>query len=176
MKLEEVMAKLRPVVGLSSLIGAPGSVRTEGADADRVTLGGAREALAHASELQNNAQSDYAYWGYQGQVSYWRTVVSLYEAAEITGPDMLPDIEPDFLGGNHVVMDLCHHMETWGKSVLTAAQEFMALTADDLRRMIREAEQDQDELERQRRAYEAQLDALEGGLDRVSNYTNREKD
>lgn len=121
MKLDEIMRKLEPVVGISSAIGAPDSVRLGGADADRVSLGGAREALAHAEHMQAEAKSDAAYWGYQGQVSYWRAVVNLYEAAELVGPDNLPDIEPTFIGGNYVVMDLCHHMETWAKSVLTAA-------------------------------------------------------
>ena len=122
MKFDEVMAKLTPVVGLSSAIGAPGSVRYEGASGEEVSLGGAREALAHAQQMQLDAKSDYAYWGYQGQVSYWRAVVSLLEAAEITGRDNLPDIEPSFIGGNYVVMDLCHYMETWAKDVLTAAR------------------------------------------------------
>lgn len=121
MKLSDVMDRLAPAVGLSSLIGAPESVRAEGAQAEQVTLGGAREALAHAEHMQAGALSDYAYWGYQGQVSYWRAVVSLLEAAEITGPDNLPEIAPTFLDGNHVVMDLCHHMETWARSVRDAA-------------------------------------------------------
>lgn len=122
MRLDDLMSKLRPVVGLSSLIGAPSSVRGIGADADRVTLGGAREALAHVEAQMIAATSDAAYWGYQGQVSYWRAVVKLYEAAELTGPDDLPDIEPDFLEGDHVVMDLCHRMETWAGWVLDAAK------------------------------------------------------
>lgn len=121
MKLSEVMGRLAPVVGLSSLIGDPASVRTQGASADAVTLGGAQEALAHVEHMQANAQSDYAYWGYQGQVSYWRAVVSLLEAADVTGPDNLPDIEPDFLNRNLVVMDACHYMEKWAESVKAAA-------------------------------------------------------
>lgn len=122
MKLHDLMDRLHPVVGFTSMIGAPESVRTAGAVGAEVTLGGAREALAHAEHMQNTAKSDAAYWGHQGQVSYWRAVVSLYEAADIAGPDNLPDIEPTFLDGNYVVMDLCHHMETWGKSVLEAAR------------------------------------------------------
>lgn len=122
MKFNDVMEKLTPVVGLTSFIGAPGSVRSRGAEGEQVTLGGAHEALAHVQQQQNDAQSDAAYWGYQGQVSYWRAVVSLLEAAELTGRDNLPDIEPDFLDGNYVVMDLCHHMETWAKRVLATAQ------------------------------------------------------
>lgn len=122
MKLSDVMDRLAPVVGLSSAIGAPGSVRTTGARANQVTLGGAAEALAHAEASQQAARSDAAYWGYQGQVSYWRAVVNLLKAAEITGPDDLPDIEPDFLGRTQVVMDACSSMERWSEQVLRAAE------------------------------------------------------
>jgi len=121
-KLTEIMSKLNPVVGFTSAIAAPSSVREHGAAADQVSLGGAQEALAHAEHMQAEAKSDAAYWGYQGQVSYWRAVVNLYRAAEITGPDDLPDIEPTFLDGNYVVMDLCHYMEKWAESVLEAAR------------------------------------------------------
>ena len=121
MRFDDVMEKLAPVVGLTSLIGAPESVRSGGAKGVEVTLGGAREALAHASHQQNNARSDAAYWGYQGQVSYWRAVVSLLEATEITGRDHLPDVPmPDL--SNRVVMDATYLMEQWAESVLAAAQ------------------------------------------------------
>ena len=123
MQLNEVMDRLAPVVGLSSLIGAPESVRFGGASSERVNLGGAREALAHAEALQRDAKSDAAYWGYVGQVAYWRCVVALLEAAEITGPDDLPDIPPDFLDRNQVVMDAAWSMEQWGRAVLDAARE-----------------------------------------------------
>ena len=43
----------------------------------------------------------------------WQAVVRLFEAAEITGPDNLPDV---------VVMDAAFHMERFGKQVLEAAR------------------------------------------------------
>lgn len=122
MRLDYVMDQIRPVVGLTSVIEASGSVRFGGARADQVTLGGAREALAQVEHAQENAGSDAAYWGYQGQVSYWRAVVSLLCAAEWTGPNHLPDIAPPDLS-NKVVMDASYAMEKWAERVLAAAKE-----------------------------------------------------
>jgi hypothetical protein len=120
-RLDYVMDQLRPVVGLTSVLAASASVRFEGARADQVTLGGAREALAQVEHAQQDAGSDAAYWGYQGQVSYWRAVVSLLDAAELTGPDHLPDVAmPDL--SNKVVMDASYEMEKWAKRVLEMAQ------------------------------------------------------
>lgn len=119
MKFDDVMNQLAPVVGLTSAIAAPSSVRSEGAPGPAVTLGGAREALAHVEQQQRGCKSDAAYWGYQGQVSYWRAVVSLLQAAEITGRDDLPDVPlPDL--ANRVVMDSTYLMEKWAESVLDA--------------------------------------------------------
>jgi hypothetical protein len=121
MKLNEVLSQLAPVVGLSSMIGAPGSVRIGQIDPNRLTLGGVHEALANIKNLQDNCGSDAAYWGYEGQRAYWQTAVYLFEAAKITGPENLLDVEiPDLKG--HVVMDACYHMEQFGKRVLEAAK------------------------------------------------------
>jgi hypothetical protein len=116
MDFDDVMSRLEPIVGLSSLIGAPSSVRIGAVPGGAVTLGGAYEALAHAEHQQKGSTSDYAYWGWQGQVSFWRTVVSLLEAAEVTGRDHLPDVPFPDLDGK-VVMDACSYMEEWGKEV-----------------------------------------------------------
>lgn len=117
MKLNEVVGKLAPVVGLTSMIGAPGSVRLGQIDPDRITFGGAHEALANVKNLQDNCGSDAAYWGYEGQRAYWQAVVYLFEAAKITGPDKLPDMAlPDLSG--HVVMDAAFYLEQFGKRVL----------------------------------------------------------
>jgi hypothetical protein len=103
------------------MIAAPESVRLNQPDSKRITLGGAYEALAHTQDRQKNCGSDAAYWGYEGQRAYWQTVVYLFEAAEITGPDHLPDVQmPDL--SNQVVMDAAYHMEQFGKTVLKTAQ------------------------------------------------------
>lgn len=118
MKLDEALGRIAPVVGLSSLIGAPGSIGTE---PDGVpTLAEAQEKLAGVRNAQAKANSDYAWWGYEGEKAFWETVVSLLEAAAITGPDNLPDVDgPDTEG--RVVMDACAAMTRWGRQVKHAA-------------------------------------------------------
>jgi hypothetical protein len=125
MKLNDVLTELAPVVGLTSMMSAPYSVRTDRIDSDRITLGGAYEALENFKDLQNNAKSDAAHWGYEGQRAYWQAVVYLFEAAKITGPDDLPDIAlPDL--SDKVVMDAAYYMEQFGKEVLEVARKFGA--------------------------------------------------
>ena len=120
MKLNDVLSQLAPVVGFTSLIAAPESVRVDQPDAKRITLGGAYEALAGVINKQKTCGSDAAYWGYEGQRGYWQAVVYLLEAAKITGED-LPDVDvPDL--SNKVVMDAAYEMEQFGARVLKAAQ------------------------------------------------------
>lgn len=121
MRLDDVMNTIRPVVGRTSLIGAPDSVDPIGASPGTLTLEGAREKLAAVKEAQDSARSDAAYWGYEGQRAYWACVESLLEAAEITGPDNLPDVPiPDVSA--HVVMDAAFHLENFGAEVLKRAR------------------------------------------------------
>lgn len=123
MKLKEALGKIAPVVGMTSLIAAPSSISDERATpSDEVTglLEYSASQLAKVQEAQDNAQSDAAYWGYEGQRAYWQAVVYIAQAAEKVGPDNLPDVEaPDLSNG--VVMDLCARMERWGKQILEAA-------------------------------------------------------
>jgi hypothetical protein len=120
MKLNDVLNQLAPVVGFTSLVAAPESVRIDQPDPLRITLGGAYEALAHVTIRQKNCGSDAAYWGYEGQRAYWQSVVYLLEASKITGPDDLPNVElPDL--SNRVVMDAAYLIEQFGKQVLEKA-------------------------------------------------------
>lgn len=89
-------------------------------DAVGVSLQAASEQLMLATERQNNSQSDWAYWGYAGDIAYWRAVVNILRAAEITGPDNLPDVPPPDLE-NKVVMDACAEVERFGARVLREA-------------------------------------------------------
>ena len=125
MRLDDVLNRLAPVAGLTSMAAAPESVRTDQIDSNRITLGGAYEALAHVQDQQNNCGSDAAYWGYEGQRAYWQAVVYLLEAAKITGADSLPDMQiPDL--SNRVVMDAAFYMQQFGEQVLKAAQKIGA--------------------------------------------------
>jgi len=120
MKLSEVLPLFGPIVGLSSLIGAPSSVSSHCAEAT-ITLSEARERRQQIADRMNNATSDYAYWGYAGQHSYWVMVCDLLEAAELVGADDLPYVSaPDTKNG--VVMDLMGRMEKFGREVLTKAK------------------------------------------------------
>ena len=123
MKLTDALSKFGPVRGMTSMIAGllsadPGPI----GGGVRVSegLSEARAKLAQYQKLQNECQSDWAYWGYQGDISYWSAVADLLEAAEITGPDNLPDIHYDDRPG--VVMDMCGRQEDFGKAVLAAAK------------------------------------------------------
>src|SRR3990167_7315523 len=102
MKLDDVLKELTPVVGLTSLIGAPQSVSSR--QALQPTLRQARREYERVQAAQAASNSDAAYWGWEGQRAYWACLVSLLEATEITGEDNLPDVPlPKRIG---VVMDL----------------------------------------------------------------------
>lgn len=117
MKLSHVLGQLEPVVGLTSLIAAPESIGT--AARGIPNLGAARDHLTRARSAQAACKSDAAYWGYVGQIAYWRTVVNLLLAAEITGPGDLPDVPLPERGG--VVMDMASDLENFGVRVARAA-------------------------------------------------------
>src|SRR3990172_7531998 len=119
MTVEEALAPIGPVVGFSSLIGAPESVSSR--QANNPTLAEARDRLDSLTQARDNAQSDYSYWGYAGQVSYWQALVDILEAAKLVGADSLPDVPPPEQGG--VVMDSMSCIEEYGKAVLRAARE-----------------------------------------------------
>lgn len=120
MKLQEALESIGPVVGLTSLIGAPESVSTE--QVASVKREEAEAKLRSLEERRDGARSDAAYWGYVGQIAYWSAIVDLLKAAELVGPDNLPDIEPPDLTGK-VVMDAAGSLQSWGDRVLRAAEE-----------------------------------------------------
>lgn len=121
MKLSDVLQHIGPTVGLSSLIGAPESVASSIAHTHvGIVADKAREKLAEAKRLTAAAPSDYAYWGYAAQVSYWQMVCHLMEAAELVGPDNLPDVP--LPGSDGIVMDLMAQQERFGREVLARAK------------------------------------------------------
>ncbi len=125
MRLDDVLQKIGPLVGVSSLLGAPESVGTRRVTAP--TLPEARAQLDRLRKAQETCGSDAAYWGYEGQAAYAKTLVSLLEAAEITGPDNLPDLPPPDLGGK-VLMDACSDLTQWGARLLRQAKEEAPMT------------------------------------------------
>ncbi len=145
MKLEDALAKIQGPVGFSSLVHGALSGDTSGLDRQSpagATLEAARSKLAAVEKAQLNCKSDYAYWGYEGEAAAWRTATYLLEAAELVGPENLPDIPyPD---GGGVVMDVCAKLERWGSAVLVEAKAMPKPEAlsevDQLRSRIRELE------------------------------------
>jgi hypothetical protein len=121
-KLQEVLSQIHAPKGVSSIIAGALSGNWEplqGQDAIGADLTKAEGELARVSKAMNDSQSDWAYWGWAGDVAYWTCVVALLKAAAITGPNNLPDVPlPDF---NGVVMDVQAHLEDFGAHVLAKA-------------------------------------------------------
>lgn len=123
MKLEDALKPLAPVRGVTSIVDALLSGNLDPvAGKARVgeTLIEAKQKLEAAQTSQSNCGSDAAWWGWQGDISYWRTIVNILEAAQITGPDNLPDIQ--FVPKGGVVMDQMAGQERYGRAMLEAAR------------------------------------------------------
>lgn len=123
MKLIDALKKIAPVRGHSSMVAAimSGDLSSVSGRPAGFPLEAAKAELAKVQKFQAEATSDAAYWGYMGDVSYWRAVVNLITAADLVGPDNLPDIPAPEPGG--VVMDVCAKIERWGAAVLAEAQK-----------------------------------------------------
>lgn len=119
MNLKDAFKPIAPVIGLTSLIGAPGSIA--GCPPKVPTLVEARDHLKAVKEAQDRCTSDAAYWGYAGQIGFWATAVDILEAAEITGPDNLPDVDPPDLK-NCLVMDAIGRMKNYGAAIRHAVR------------------------------------------------------
>jgi len=130
MELQEALSRIHAPKGMTSVIsgmlsGDLDPIRDQ--DAVGTSLAQAREKLESTQEAQRNCGSDWAYWGYQGDISYWKAVVSILEAADLVGANNLPDVPPPDRGG--VVMDACSRVERFGSEVLRLAKaEFNTTT------------------------------------------------
>lgn len=124
---EEAMKRLgSPVRGMTSMIAAAiggdiDSVTGKKAELDALIIEKAEAELSKHTEAQRNCRSDAAWWGYMGDIAYWRTVISILKARELVG-DSLPDVPgPDVEG--RVVMDAYSTMEKWGAKILAEAKK-----------------------------------------------------
>jgi len=119
-----------PVRGMTSVISATiggGDLNSiSGGKADEaISLERAQEELARCFEAQKGCKSDAAWWGYMGDIAYWRTVISILKAGVLCN-GFVPDLAgPDRDG---VVMDVYNKMEKWGFAVLKAAEKLAAET------------------------------------------------
>ena len=124
MKLEEAIAAIHAPKGITSVIAGVMSgnfdpIREQsGAES---SLLGARAKLAAARNAQQNCGSDWAFWGYEGDIAYWEAVVNILEAAEITGADNLPNMPP-LDDRPAVVMDMCDRVRQYGIEILRIAR------------------------------------------------------
>ena len=123
MTVEKALEPIAPVVGTTTLIAGlmSGDTKSIGEKPKRLlTLQEAREKLAATKKAQDNCDSDWAYWGYEGTLAYQRAMVSILEAAELS-PE-LPDVEPPDVA-NKVVMDACSAIEQYGETILRLAKK-----------------------------------------------------
>lgn len=123
MNIQEAISRIHAPKGMTSVIagvmsGDFDSIRNQ--DAIGQSLDTAKEKLESIKKAQRNCGSDWAWWGYQGDIAYWSAVVSLLEAAELVGADNLPDVEAPSKDG--VVMDVCSRVEEFGREVLKRAR------------------------------------------------------
>lgn len=129
MNAAEALTRLgSPPVGFTSLAAALmggdlKSISFEGTE-PRATLDQARGELQRVRDAQAAATSDAAWWGYQGQLSYWQAAVNILEAADLVGFDSLPDVMPGTAAqGGGVLMDQCAAQERYGSAVLMLARQ-----------------------------------------------------
>lgn len=123
MRLQDALGKIQGTAGFSSLMHGALS-----GDADNLSrqspvgasLAEAESKLASVRKAQSECRSDYAFWGYEGEAAAWEAAVNLLKAADIVGPDSLPDVE--FRPGGGVVMDECAKLHKWSKFVLDRAE------------------------------------------------------
>jgi len=123
MNLETALSKIGPVGNSNSMLAAVigGDFKSVCGD-KRVseTLEKAKDKLKDLEAARNNCISDAAYWGYMGQISYWRAVVDILKAAKIKGEDNLPDVE--YGDSGEIVMDVCRKTEQYGRAILEKVQ------------------------------------------------------
>lgn len=129
MKLSKALNAIHAPKGLTSVIEAVmhrdfDPVREQ--SAVDLSLIEAQQKLEDAEKAQRDCTSDWAYWGYQGDVSYWKAVVDILTAANLMEGEDLPDVPAPKLGG--VVMDDCSKVQKYGRNILTAAKTYKGLT------------------------------------------------
>lgn len=124
MKLSEALSAIHPVMGASSVIAALFGAADPSSVSDKKATDNIAEVAARIEEVKNrqdNCQSDAAWWGYEGQLSYLKAVYDVLTAAELVGKDNLPDVDPPRQDG--IVMDIYYQQEQYGKEILRRAQE-----------------------------------------------------
>lgn len=123
MTLAEAFSRINAPKGYTTAVSAllSGDLSPmESQSAVGASLAQAKETLASVQKSQTDCRSDWAWWGYQGDISYWLAAVDILRAADLVGADKLPDVPAP--GNSGVVMDLCARVENFGRGVLAAAK------------------------------------------------------
>lgn len=132
MTAKEAIESIRAPKGTSTIMGA---VLNESYDpiqspnACGLTLKQAEHNYHIALEKRNNCGSDWAYWGYQGDVSYWSAVVDILKAVELVGENKLPDIRLNS-SRDKCVMNACADIEEFGRKILKETMRKMETQND----------------------------------------------
>ena len=131
MNVDEALSRIHAPKGQTSIIAGLMSGDTDSIQSQNAvgaSLETARRKLEDVKTAQRNCGSDWAYWGYEGDIAYWSAVVLILEAAELVGADSLPDVDAPRTDG--VVMDVCSRVQGFGREVLRLAKESSGKTDD----------------------------------------------
>lgn len=120
MTLQEAIAPIAPIMNINSMIGAPESISFDKA-IKSLTKDQIKQKIDSLNKSIEECCSDYAYWGFSGQLSYWRAINDIFEAAEIIGNNNLPYVK--FKDEAGIVMAKMAKIETYGRKILELAKQ-----------------------------------------------------
>ena len=125
MKLSDVLDNLCAPKGLTSIISGVMSDDFSVLPKKQDTTGGLQMAkdkvVAYQKQL-DECKSDWSYWSILSDLEYWKCMVNVLEAADITGPDNLPDVPFPNLEGK-VVMDAIYENTKFGAAIFAKAKQ-----------------------------------------------------
>lgn len=122
MKLKDALSKIFPAQGATTVMSALmtgdfSSVKEVGIVEKGINE--LEQELKETIEAQRNCGSDWAYWGYEGTISYLKSAIHILKAAKMVGEDNLADI--DAPNSNGVVIDVQANVERFGEKIYQEA-------------------------------------------------------
>jgi hypothetical protein len=118
MKLDDVFGILEPPVSYAAKKHAPGFI---GKSVSSTTVSEAQGRIKGLMRIQATATSDAEIEAIVGRITYWRTLIDVLHAADLVGPDNLPDV-PVPIQGNADIHKECERLSDFGQSVLRQAK------------------------------------------------------
>lgn len=119
MKLSSVFANLELPKNATFALKAPNSVGVKPKSIPPSAV--IRKRITAMNNCAGSCASDAEFWGYETQAAYYRCLLNLVKAAEITGADNLPDVAIPVFGGENPEDDVAR-LEGFGRQVLAAAE------------------------------------------------------